>query len=123
MRIGEVAAATGASARSLRHYEQLGLIASRREPNGYRDYDEETVVRVRQIRGLLDSGIPTRVIERMLPCLDGGPDILPDEATPELLAGLERERASLDARIATLVRSREALTGYIATVTAARTAR
>lgn len=120
MRIGEVAAATGVSTRSLRHYEQLGLIASRREPNGYRDYDEDTVVRVRQIRGLLDSGIPTRVIERMLPCLDGGPDIHPDEATPELLAGLEHERASLDARIATLTRSRDALTDYIARVSAVR---
>ncbi|WP_415745036.1 MerR family transcriptional regulator, partial [Streptomyces scabiei] len=57
MRIGELARATGTTARALRHYEQAGLISSQRAPNGYRIYDERAVVRVRNIRYLLAAGL------------------------------------------------------------------
>ncbi|MDX3434154.1 MerR family transcriptional regulator [Streptomyces sp. ME01-18a] len=57
VRIGELARATGTTARALRHYEQAGLISSQRAPNGYRIYDERVVVRVRNIRYLLAAGL------------------------------------------------------------------
>lgn len=38
MRIGELAQSTAVSRDSLRFYERLGLIGSRRSANGYRDY-------------------------------------------------------------------------------------
>jgi len=44
VRIGELARATGATPRALRHYEQAGLITSQRAPNGYRTYDEHAAV-------------------------------------------------------------------------------
>lgn len=71
MRIGELARATGASARALRHYEQAGLISSERAANGYRVYDERAVVRVRNIRYLLDAGLTLDDVRVFLPCLDG----------------------------------------------------
>jgi DNA-binding transcriptional MerR regulator len=38
--------------------------------NGYRDYPEALADRVVQIRGLLDAGLPTRIIQQVLPCPD-----------------------------------------------------
>ena len=46
MRIGDLSAATGASARSLRYYEQQGLLASERSSGGQRHYPESAVERV-----------------------------------------------------------------------------
>jgi len=43
MRIGEAARITGVSARSLRFYEQQGLIVPGRCANGYRDYCRSTL--------------------------------------------------------------------------------
>jgi DNA-binding transcriptional MerR regulator len=71
VRIGELARATETTARALRHYEQSGLIASERAPNGYRIYDEQSVVRVRNIRYLLAAGLTLDDVRVFLPCLDG----------------------------------------------------
>ncbi|MFJ8650022.1 MerR family transcriptional regulator [Streptomyces sp. NPDC093546] len=71
MRIGDLARATGATARALRHYEQAGLISSERASNGYRLYDERAVVRVRNIRHLLSVGLILDDVRVFLPCLDG----------------------------------------------------
>jgi DNA-binding transcriptional MerR regulator len=50
MRIGELSQRTGTPRRLLRYYEEQGLIAADRAPNGYREYDERFVDRVLQIR-------------------------------------------------------------------------
>ncbi|MET9428467.1 MerR family transcriptional regulator [Streptomyces sp. NPDC003036] len=71
MRIGDLARATGTTARALRHYEQAGLISSERASNGYRLYDERAVVRVRNIRHLLSVGLTLDDVRVFLPCLDG----------------------------------------------------
>lgn len=38
MNIGEAAEATGLPAKTIRYYEDIGLVAAERKPNGYRDY-------------------------------------------------------------------------------------
>ena len=115
MRIGELSSRTGTSRRLLRYYEEQGLIAPDRSANGYREYDQRLVDRVVQIRGLLAAGLPTRIIKQILPCLDQ-PGILvcADDASPQMLAALELELDRLSARIATLTRNRDAVTGYLA---------
>jgi MerR family regulatory protein len=40
MLIGELAERAGTSTRTLRYYEQHGLVRARRSANGYRVYDE-----------------------------------------------------------------------------------
>lgn len=57
MRIGELARRTGVSRRSLRYYEQHGLLHARRGGNDWREYDEPAVDRVRAIAELLASGL------------------------------------------------------------------
>jgi DNA-binding transcriptional MerR regulator len=68
MRIGELGRATGVAPRMLRYYEDQGLISPRRLDNGYREYDDYLIDRVRKIRGLIDAGIPTRIVADILPC-------------------------------------------------------
>ncbi|WP_030804844.1 MULTISPECIES: MerR family transcriptional regulator [unclassified Streptomyces] len=116
MRIGELAERTGTPRRLLRYYEEQGLIVSDRCANGYRAYDEPTVDRVLQIRGLLDAGLPTRIIRQILPCLDGPRAIHFPDATPEMLATLEHERDRITERIETLRRNRDAIGTYLAVV-------
>ncbi|MGO2110991.1 MAG: MerR family transcriptional regulator, partial [Pseudoclavibacter sp.] len=49
MRIGEVARSAGVSVRSLRYYEEQGLVIADRTFGGHRDYDESDVDRVRRV--------------------------------------------------------------------------
>jgi DNA-binding transcriptional MerR regulator len=117
MRIGELAERTGVPARLLRYYEEQGLLTPARATNGYRDYGEPLVDRVVQIRGLLDAGLPTRIIRQILPCLDGPREIMFSDATPEMIATLERERDAIDVRVRCLARNRDAITAYLDALT------
>jgi len=114
MRIGELSKRTEVPTRMLRYYEEQGLIAPRRLDNGYREYDEYLVERVRKIRGLLDSGIPTRIIGDMLPCLNATSDHVVADPDPELRALLLEQRDRMTERIAFLEQNRDALSRYIA---------
>src|SRR4051812_22537515 len=107
MRIGELVRRTGTPARLLRYYEEQGLLTPDRRGNGYRDYGEHLVDRVQQIRGLLESGLPTRLIKSVLPCLDNPCGISISDAGPEVVAQLRHERDRMDARIACLSRNRD----------------
>ncbi|AJT64840.3 MerR family transcriptional regulator [Streptomyces chattanoogensis] len=109
MRIGELARRVGVSARSLRYYEQRGLLHSRRDANGYRRYDAESVERVGRIRELLAMGLGTDDIRELLPCAQGGPGLIPCTLST---GALERQMAQLDAEMAELARRRAALTAY-----------
>jgi len=44
MRIGELAKRLGSATSKIRFLESQGLVHSRRLPNGYRDYDQESVL-------------------------------------------------------------------------------
>lgn len=116
MRIGELSERTGTARRLLRYYEEQGLIVADRCANGYRTYDDRFVDRILQIRGLLDAGLPTRIIKQILPCLDEPRTIYFPDATPEMLATLERERDRMTDRIRCLSRNRDAIAEYLETV-------
>ncbi|MDF0532566.1 MerR family transcriptional regulator [Tsukamurella sp. 8F] len=70
MRIGELAEAAGVSARSLRYYEEQGLIRSARTSGGWRDFDDTAVERVVTIQHLFAAGLCSVTIGELLPCLD-----------------------------------------------------
>ncbi|GGX20374.1 MerR family transcriptional regulator [Streptomyces noursei] len=109
MRIGELARRTGVSERSLRYYEQQGLLSSERTPGGHRGYPEHAVDRVIHIQELFAAGLCSTKIAQLLPCLrdhDGGPAAT---ATPWLVQELRAERERIDRTIADLYRSRATL--------------
>lgn len=98
MRIGELSRTTGATPRSLRLYEQAGLITSLRSPNGYRWYDATAVIRVGNIRHLLGAGLTLDDVQAFASCLDGDIATAPPSAEGLRIA---RERLRvIDARIA-----------------------
>lgn len=113
MRIGELARRTGVPARRLRYYEEQGLLSSDRSANGYRDYDPQAVQRVTQIRGLINAGIPTAIIQDILPLLDNPRTIHLTSPATELIDALEHHRQQLDARIQCITRNRDAITRYL----------
>ena len=89
MRIGELAELTGVSERSLRYYEEQGLLSPERTPAGYRVYAESDVDVVRHVRALLAAGLGTAFIREVLPCVvDTGDGLAP--GCPELLPRLAR---------------------------------
>ncbi|MFD5013503.1 MerR family transcriptional regulator [Streptomyces chartreusis] len=70
MKIGELSPRTGVSVRLLRYYEEQGLLLSQRTAGGHRSYDLCAPDVVRDIRMLLASGLPTRTIREVLPCVE-----------------------------------------------------
>lgn len=114
MRIAELSRRTSVSPRLLRYYEEQELLKPSREQNGYRDYDEVLVGRVRQIRELLDSGLSTRLIKDVLPCLaEPRGDIHFDNPDPEFIERLVEHCDRLTERIDVMTRNRDALRNYL----------
>jgi DNA-binding transcriptional MerR regulator len=70
MQVGDLAKQSGASIRSLHYYEQMGVLHARRQPNGYREYDEQAVERVLWIRKLLGLGLSLEDIKLLAPCFE-----------------------------------------------------
>ncbi|MEV6864174.1 MerR family transcriptional regulator [Streptosporangium subroseum] len=111
MLIGELSRRTGVGAHLLRYYEDQGLLEPGRGANGYREYTDDAILTVTQIRGLLEAGLSTEDIGFLLPCATGtAPDL---ELCPEQLDILQARLRGLDERIDTLTRSRQALHGYL----------
>ena len=106
MRIGELSKRTGVSPRSLRYYEEQGLLTSSRSEAGQRHYSENAVQRVSLIRQLFDAGMSSRVITTVLPCVDIPDDL---DVAEKTFAAMMHERDRIDADIAHLVETRDAL--------------
>ncbi|TDB85580.1 MerR family transcriptional regulator [Actinomadura sp. 7K534] len=113
MRIGEASSVSGVSARSLRYYEDEGLIVPGRIGNGYRDYCQSTIDRVLVIRSLLASGLPVRLIKELLPHLTDGAARDPGVLCTEFVHEVESYRDRLAARIADLSAQRSALDAFL----------
>lgn len=70
LRIGEAAKTFGLSRRTLRHWEDEGILKSMRGENGYRHYDQFNIRRIRQIVALRRLNMPIADIERMFAASD-----------------------------------------------------
>ncbi|MBN9420519.1 MAG: MerR family transcriptional regulator [Candidatus Eremiobacteraeota bacterium] len=92
MTIGQFAAQVGVSTRTIRHYEELGLLArAARLRSGYRVYGESDLERVRQIRAWTSLGLSLRQVGHLLEAGD------PVQLVESQLAVTEAELARLSA--------------------------
>ncbi|MGW1989515.1 MerR family transcriptional regulator [Embleya sp. NPDC001921] len=111
MRIGELSRRTGVNAHQLRYYEAQGLLEADRRANGYREYDENALLRVKQIRHLLGAGLSSEDIAYLLPCAVGEAPELP--GCLELLTAMRSRLRRLEDQMDRLAQSRDALAAYI----------
>ncbi len=127
MRIGEVARATGVTARTIRYYEEIGLLpaADERSAGAHRIYTEDDVARLRDVLRLKDllgvtldelkTVVEDETVRAALRAEFPGADVgrrveILDEAEVLLerqTALLERRRAQLDELAADLAERRE----------------
>ena len=114
LRIGDVAGRAGVSVRSLRYYEEQGLLHPDRTPSGQRTYDDDAVERVRLLQQLYAAGLSSTNIAAMLPCLDAPSD----HTTAESIAVMRREHTRLSEQIEDLLTTRDHLGRMLAAVTA-----
>ena len=71
-KVGELAKAAGVSTDTLRHYERKGLLRPRRSGNGYREYPEHALERVRMIRQALAVGFTLDELGTIFSVFDRG---------------------------------------------------
>ncbi|MFJ7071652.1 MerR family transcriptional regulator [Streptomyces sp. NPDC098781] len=81
-------------------------MTSSRSDAGQRHYSDAAVQRVSLIRQPFDSGMPSRVIVTVLPCVDVRGDL---GVAEETVTAMMRERDRIDADIAHLIETRKAL--------------
>lgn len=108
MHIGEVAARTELSLRSLRHWDEVGLVRpSGRSEGGFRLYTEHDVQRILLVRRMKPLGFTLEQMRNVLVDIevlhdDTAPAAIVDEARARLIAtraeALER-RAQLDRQV------------------------
>ena len=96
--IGELSARPGVSARSLRYYEEQGLLAPARTAAGHRRFDAEAVDRVLLVQRLFAAGLTSTEIAPLLPPLLGRED----DAGRRGIESLRTHRRELEGRIARL---------------------
>jgi len=104
MRIGELAAQAGLTTDTVRFYEKVGLVASDRLGNGYRDFPPETLPWLEYVRTAQNLGFSLAEIARAGEQLRDSPD------SAAALSALFAEKIQVvDAKMAELAALRAAL--------------
>jgi len=112
LQVGEIAARTGVSVRSIRYYEQTGLLYSTRRSNGYREFPPSTVERVKAIRDLLEVGFTIDEVSSVSSCLHA---IGVNANCCEQTVAIYRDKlAKIDHQVRTLLQLRERIEERIA---------
>ncbi|SNR82517.1 heavy metal-responsive transcriptional regulator [Blastococcus mobilis] len=103
MRIGELAEHAGLTVKTIRFYEQAGVLPEpERRPSGYRDYDDSAVARLRFVKAAQAAGLSLAEIREVIAVRDrNGP---PCRHVTDLL---NAHAADLDRRIAELTALRD----------------
>lgn len=110
MRIGELAAAAGTTTKTLRFYEETGLLPpTERAANGYRDYGPEVLARLDFIRRGRVAGLSLAQIREVIDVRDAGD--APCHHVYRLFTArvvdIDRQIAELDALRAALIQRRD----------------
>lgn len=112
MQIGEVAEQTGLSLRTIRYYEEVGLVTpSARTSGGFRLYSETDVARLRLVRRMKPLEFSLEEMRRVLGVLDAL-EVDGDDGRDELVDQLVGYRQAAEARVAALREQLEVAEGF-----------
>lgn len=112
--IGEAGTAVGLNAKTIRYYEDLGLLGEpSRTPAGYRVYSAGDIERLRFITGAKALGLTLAQIKDLIGAWSAG-----ERPCGRVRALLDAKLAELEARIAELSHFRLALKSYVDTIDA-----
>jgi MerR family transcriptional regulator, copper efflux regulator len=110
MNIGEAAARSGLPAKTIRYYEEVGLVRpAKRQDNRYRDYDETDVHRLRFVQRARGLGFSVEQCRDLLALYDDQ-----SRASADVKAIALEHIAEIDARITTLQQMRATLAALAA---------
>jgi DNA-binding transcriptional MerR regulator len=91
--IGEVAENVGLSLRTIRYYEEIGLVdPSGRSEGGFRLYTESDIERLRLVKALKPLGLSLETMRELLTCVD----LLSDGGVPDADATKSRLEGVID---------------------------
>ena len=114
VRVSEFAASVGVSAKTVRFYEEVGLLRpDGRTPSGYRIYSPQQVERLRFIRAARMLGFPLRDISEMLALWDRG-----SRPCEDVVQHLARKIREIDGQIESLCQLKRQLEALYATARA-----
>ena len=111
MRISDLAAEAGVTVKAVRYYESQGLLKPRREANGYRTYEPDDVVVVREVKALLSLGLTAEQTYPFIECLRAGNERA--DVCPASLTAYRARIAEVDQRITELTDLRVRLTDLL----------
>ncbi len=103
LQIGEVAARVGLSLRTIRYYEEVGLVTpAARSDGGFRLYSEKELRRLDVLKGVKPLGLSLEETRRLMEILDAteDPQSLAPTALNAAVADLEKLAAAAEARVA-----------------------
>jgi len=109
MHIGEVAKRSGVPVKTIRYYEEIGVLAEpRRSESGYRDYEPEVVERLRFIRASQAFSLSLGEIREIAAYRDRG-----EVPCAHVLDLLRRRSREIDERIAELQQARSVIDALV----------
>ncbi|PLS07079.1 MerR family transcriptional regulator [Neobacillus cucumis] len=103
MKIGELSKLTGVSIRSLRYYEEQGILSPMRLENGYRVYHDLAVEQVNTIKFYLNLGLTIEQISGFLNCVLKNKEAFCEEILPIYEEKLEELDQQIE--LLTMIRS------------------
>jgi MerR family transcriptional regulator, copper efflux regulator len=102
MRIGELAERSGVPVKTIRYYEEIGVLArAERTPSGYRDYDEPALDRLAFVRAGQAVGLTLGEIRQVVALRERG-----EAPCAHVVELVERRAREIERRIAEMQRLR-----------------
>lgn len=111
LRIGELAERAGVTTRTIRYYEDRGLMGQTDRPGGFRYYTEDALHRLRKIDALKELGLSLEEIGSVINLYFEDPSGI--KAKKKVLAILQGHLAEADRKIEALEQFRTDLVGNI----------
>lgn len=109
MNIKEVSVVTGLPAKTIRYYEDIGLIQPQRSANGYRVFAETDMHKLAFLARARSLGFPVESCRSLLALYNDQ-----DRASGDVKAIAQRHLAEIDQKLAELTTMRDTLQGLVA---------